>query len=89
MEEAVCLAKADDFLGKHLKHVAHYLNGSPRAYAVRTETALYEGTELAFYVNHDHGENGIERNDAEGNQHTFHENGEPSGHYAEECRVEP
>ena len=44
------MVEADDFLDEHLEHVGEALKETPRANAVRAETALEEGADLTFVV---------------------------------------
>ena len=88
MQELVGFAEVDHLLGEHFQHVAHHLERAPFTHAIRSDTALESGANLALQVNHDHGKDGIDRDD-QSHQHTLRQDGKPFAHPARQQRVQP
>ena len=83
------MIERDKLLDKNLEHIRHALEQSPRAYAVRTETALEISTHLTFKEDVEESQHCIKQHQPHPDQEALQGDSEPLGHEAQKEGMKP
>ena len=70
-EELVDMLEVDELLDEHLEHIGEHLQQTPGANAVRAETALEIGADLALVKDVEQGQQGIYEQQPDAHEHAL------------------